>query len=221
MTAFWGYPTASWLPILLTQIGSQVKRRQSQSYKFKEFLKISNFLILKQTLHATHILKLLDKMQIWNGSDEYYWRYRTDTILSTDGQTDKVKPVYPPFNLVEAEGIITYLSYLIRVKCHWCLFLRVLPLYVGWSTSWSLTPLISRFMGPIFGPIWGRQDPGGPMCAPWTLLSGTLRPRRNCLHFADGFSNAFSWRKICEFCLGCHWSLFQRFLLTILQHWYR
>ena len=27
-------------------------------------------------------------MQIWNGSDEYSWRYRADTILSTDGQTD-------------------------------------------------------------------------------------------------------------------------------------
>ena len=58
-------------------------------------------------------------MQIWNGSDEYCWRYRADTILSTDGQpdsrtdgrtdgqTDKVIPVYPPFNFVEAGGIIT------------------------------------------------------------------------------------------------------------------
>ena len=27
-------------------------------------------------------------MQIWNGSDEYCWRYRADTILSTDGETD-------------------------------------------------------------------------------------------------------------------------------------
>ena len=27
--------TASWLPILLSHIGSQVKRRQSHSYKFK------------------------------------------------------------------------------------------------------------------------------------------------------------------------------------------
>ena len=26
----------------------------------------------------------------------------TERILSTDGQTDKVKPVYPPFNFVEA-----------------------------------------------------------------------------------------------------------------------
>ena len=40
-------PAASWLPILLSHIGSQVKRRQSQSYKFKEFAKITNFEILK------------------------------------------------------------------------------------------------------------------------------------------------------------------------------
>ena len=53
---------ASWLPILLSNIGSKVKRRPSQSYKFKEFAKISNFLILIQTLHATHLLKMLDKM---------------------------------------------------------------------------------------------------------------------------------------------------------------
>ena len=37
-------PAASWLPIPLSHIGSQVKRRQSQSYKFKKFAKISNFL---------------------------------------------------------------------------------------------------------------------------------------------------------------------------------
>ena len=55
-------PTASWLPIPLSHIGSQVKRRQSQYYKFKEFAKIVSFLILKRALHATHLLKLLDKM---------------------------------------------------------------------------------------------------------------------------------------------------------------
>ena len=55
-------PAASLLPILLSHIVSQVKRRQSQSYKFKEFTKISNCWILKQTLHATHFLKLLDKI---------------------------------------------------------------------------------------------------------------------------------------------------------------
>ena len=49
-------------------------------------------------------------MQIWNGSDEYCWRYRADTILSTEGQTDKVIPVYP-FNFVEAGGITRISSY--------------------------------------------------------------------------------------------------------------
>ena len=45
-------------------------------------------------------------MQIWNGSGRYCWRYRADTILSTDGQTEKVKPGYPTLNFVEAGGII-------------------------------------------------------------------------------------------------------------------
>ena len=35
------------------------------------------------------------------------------------------------------------------------------------------------------------------------------------------FSNAFSWKKLFEFRLGFHWSLFLRFELTIFQHWFR
>ena len=79
-------PAASWLPILL-----------------------------KQTF--THDTPSDDEdVQIWNGFDGYCWRYRADTILSTDwqtdrrtdGQTDKVKPVYPPFNFIEARGIIIH-----------------------------------------------------------------------------------------------------------------
>ena len=30
----------------------------------------------------------------------------------------------------------------------------------------------SKVHGANMGPIWGRQDPGGPILAPWTLLSG-------------------------------------------------
>ena len=30
-------------------------------------------------------------------------------------------------------------------------------------------PLIARFMGPTWGPIWGRQDPGGPHIGPMNL----------------------------------------------------
>ena len=51
-------PAASWLPILLSHIGSQVKRRQSQSYTFKEFVKI----YIEINIYMTHLLKLLDMM---------------------------------------------------------------------------------------------------------------------------------------------------------------
>ena len=35
------------------------------------------------------------------------------------------------------------------------------------------------------------------------------------------FSNAFSWMKMCAFCLRFRYSLFLRFELTIFQHWVR
>ena len=84
-------PTASWLPILLimSHIGSQVKRTQSQSYKFKEFAKFLNF--ETNITRDTPSEVAWHDLQIWNGSDEHCWRYRADIILSTDGLTDKVK----------------------------------------------------------------------------------------------------------------------------------
>ena len=88
-------PAASWLPILLSHIGSQVKRRQSQSHKFKKIAKIS---ILKWALHATHLLKLLDKMckyemdpmSILEDTERKRFCPQTDrwTDGRTDGQTD-------------------------------------------------------------------------------------------------------------------------------------
>ena len=55
-------PAAPWLPITVIHIRSQVKTRQSQSYKFKKIGKNSNFENLHSTLNATHLLELLDKM---------------------------------------------------------------------------------------------------------------------------------------------------------------
>ena len=56
----WEFPTlvlripaaASWLPILLSNIGSQVKRRQSQIYKLKEFAEIYKFWNKLYTRHT-------------------------------------------------------------------------------------------------------------------------------------------------------------------------
>ena len=38
-------------------------------------------------------------------------------------------------------------------------------------SRWSHVP-DNKVHGTNMGPIWGRQDPGGPMLVPWTLLSG-------------------------------------------------
>ena len=39
---------------------------------------------------------------------------------------------------------------------------------------YSGTPLITRFMGPKWGPSGADRTQVGPMLAPWTLLSGTI-----------------------------------------------
>ena len=89
------------------------KKGQSQSYKFKEFAKVSNVSILKQTLHMTHLRNLLDKMCKYEmdttsiGEDTERIRFCPQTdkwmYIRVDVRTtDKVKPVYPPFNFVEA-----------------------------------------------------------------------------------------------------------------------
>ena len=111
MPAFWGYtppppppPPPQWLPILFIHIGSQVKTRQSQSYKFKEFAKTLNLWILNKTLHATHLLELLDKRWIWNGSGNIVEDTKQTRFCT---QTDKGKPVYP-FQILWAGGIIMF-----------------------------------------------------------------------------------------------------------------
>ena len=86
----------------MIHIRTQVKTRQSQSYKLKKIAKNVNFDILQETLQATHLLKILDKMH-------KYEKDPTRTVGSTertrdagrmdrqkDGRTDGVKPIYPP-----------------------------------------------------------------------------------------------------------------------------
>ena len=70
------------------------------------------FQILKRALHATHLLKLLDKMCKYEMDlmsiveDTERTGFCPQTDRRTDGQMDKVIPIYPPFNFVEAGGII-------------------------------------------------------------------------------------------------------------------
>ena len=61
-TVFWSAPATPWLTILVIHITSQVKTIQSQSKNLKKDAKILNYKICQAILHATHRLKLLDKM---------------------------------------------------------------------------------------------------------------------------------------------------------------
>ena len=78
------------------QIPSQNKM-QSQSYKFKIIAKNSNFKILQETLHVTHLLKVLkmynyemDPTRTVGATERTQDAGRTDgrTSDQTDGQTD-------------------------------------------------------------------------------------------------------------------------------------
>ena len=79
----------------MIHIRSEVKTRQSQSYKLK---KIPIIEILQETLHATRILKLLAKMYK-HEMDPTRTVGATERICDAgwtrDGRTDGVKPIYP------------------------------------------------------------------------------------------------------------------------------
>ena len=129
MPEFWGYPHRPMITHTVHQfilIGSQVKTRQSQSYKFKEFAKTSNHLILKKKIltHDTPSEVAWQDVWIWNGSGEYCRRYRADIILSTDGQTDgHGETSIPPLNFVERGyqiAIIHISCWLTSVRCTTC-----------------------------------------------------------------------------------------------------
>ena len=114
-------PTASWLPLLLSHIGSQSKE---DKVKIKNFKNLPKFQICKywNKLYIQHpfgsclircanmkwiqwVLLKIQRGHICPQTDR--WR---------DRQTDKVKPVYPPFNFVEAEGIIKCIK--LFISCH-------------------------------------------------------------------------------------------------------
>ena len=153
MPAFWGFPLQPHeYPILWLHVGSQIKTRQSQSYKFKEFDKILNFWNLKNTLHATHLLKLLDKIRKYEidlasiVEDTERTRFCPQMDRRTDGQMDKVKPVYPPSAALSME--YKNCSILIEITCIW--YINIIILFTlfsppKWYFSWTKYPCTHLF----------------------------------------------------------------------------
>ena len=102
--AFWGYPRR--LMITHTIESLDPKSREDK-------VKVTNLIKIRQNFKCLNFEMGITRdtpsevawydVQIWNGCDEYCWRYRADTILSTDGQGDTS---IPPFQLRWSEGII-------------------------------------------------------------------------------------------------------------------
>ena len=130
--AFWGYPAASWLPIQLSLIGSQVKRRQSQSYKIKEFAKIQIFeFCYKQNTQHTFwscLMRYGNMKWIWQvllkiQSGHHFFHRWTDG--RTDGRTDgQGETSIPPFQLSWSGGY-NYCNMSIPMEDHIWLILTV------------------------------------------------------------------------------------------------
>ena len=93
-------PTAPWLPILVIHIRS--KQEKVKDTDFKKIAKNSNFEILQETLHATHLMKLLDEM----------YKYDMDSTRHV-GATERTRGEwnqYTPQQLCCVGGIITFRS---------------------------------------------------------------------------------------------------------------
>ena len=105
MPAFWRYhPPPHDYPYYWVILDPKSKKDKVKVTNLKNSPKFQFVLISKQTLHVTHLIKLLEKMCKYHMDPTSIVEDSEQTRFcpQTDRQTDKVKPVYPPFNFVEA-----------------------------------------------------------------------------------------------------------------------
>ena len=172
-------PTASWLPTVVIHIRTQVKTRQS--YKFEKIAKNKNFENLPETLHAAHLLKLLNKMCKYEmdptrtvGAIERT-RDAGRTEGQTDGRTDGVKPIYSPTTSLCGGYNKSNFSFNLEV---WKQIMATAGATILYFSKCLCNTLLTH---------WG-----------WDKMAAILQT----------FSNAFPWMKTFKFQLKFHWSLF-------------
>ena len=161
MPAFWGYPLLPhdypyYWPV---NIGSQVKRRQSQSYKFKNLPKLQIFEFWKK-LHMWHtwgclircvnkklIRRVLQKIQ--RGHDSGHRR--------TDGQGETS---IAPFNFLDNLKAQWWrspgLAYIHNLKCTWSVNKNQHILTLTTKGTINMTMINSTF-GSLIGHIMNRR----------------------------------------------------------------
>ena len=108
-------------------------------------------------------------VEIWNRSDEYCWRYRADTILSKDGQTDRRSDgqgdtSIPPFQLRWRGGIITLEIRWFFIGLIFTMLTRIGNAIV--EIRWSYDHLISTMGFPLL--VWWHLYIG---TGPWMQMN--------------------------------------------------
>ena len=109
--AFWDTPRPHDYPYKWFTSDPKSKQDKVKATNLKKNAKNSNFEILQETLHATHFLKLFDKMYKYEmdptrtvGTTERTRNAGWTRDGRTDGRTDGVKPIYPP-NYFVVQGV--------------------------------------------------------------------------------------------------------------------
>ena len=157
----------------MIHIRSQVKTTQSQSYKFKKIAKTSNVEILQETLHATHLLKLLDKMYKYEMDPtrtvEATERTR-DPGRTRDGQTEWNQYTPPTTSLCggiirssKTEWIVGFYWHR-NISQFWVQDTMYGKDPMGYVTWWSLLGLLSRY------PTIVVKSLGAHRFYPWCII---------------------------------------------------
>ena len=114
-------PAAPWSPILVIHIRPQVETRQSQSYKLKKIVKNSNFELLQEPIHPTHLLKLRNQMSKHEmdptrtvGATE-----RTRDAGQMDGRTEWNQYTPPTTSLCGGIMMVTLLTHINVTRPQW------------------------------------------------------------------------------------------------------
>ena len=130
---FWGYPTPPHdYPYYWVILDPKSKQDKIKGTNLKNLLNLQ--LSFEKTLHATQLLKLLDKMGTYEMDpasivDDTEWTHlRPQTDKQTDGQSETR---IPPFDFVESGGIIICVFLCIHTSQLILIYFRITMLVMG------------------------------------------------------------------------------------------
>ena len=125
------------------------------------------------------------------------------------------------FNIEESNPQIYSFEMATTSKGHWVISLIYWRKRNSTAYSMVLRPFksisqIAKSMGPTWGSPGSCRPQLGPMLAPWTLLSGILRPEGNGRHFANILKHIFLRAKfVCGY--KFRWHIFLSVELIFIQ----